>query len=181
MKKRNFNNKRRVRVNKYINAANVRLIGADGKMAGVKSTLEAIGIAKDAGLDLVEISPQADPPVCKIMDFSKYLYDKGKQKRDNKKKQRVGMLKEIRMHPRIAEHDLNTKIKHVEKFLKGQNKVRVTMVFHGRENQHRDLGMEMLENIKDSLSEVGIVDGKTNYIGNRISMIFTPIKTTKKA
>ena len=174
MKNRNFTHNKRTRVNKYINAANVRLIGADGAMVGVKSNFEALTLAKEAGLDLVEISPQTDPPVCKIMDFSKYLYDKGKQKRDNKKKQRVGMLKEIRMHPRIAEHDLNTKIKHVEKFLKAQNKVRVTVVFHGRENQHRDLGMEILENVKETLSEVGTVDGKTNYVGNRISLIFTP-------
>ncbi len=174
MKNRNFTQNKRTRVNKYINAANVRLVGADGAMIGVKSNFEALNLAKEAGLDLVEISPQADPPVCKIMDFSKYLYDKGKQKRDNKKKQKVGMLKEIRMHPRIAEHDLNTKVKHVEKFLKAQNKVRVTVVFHGRENQHRDLGMEILENVKESLSEVGTVDGKTNYVGNRISLIFTP-------
>ncbi len=173
MKNRNFTQNKRTRVNKYINAANVRLVGADGAMIGVKSNFEALNLAKEAGLDLVEISPQADPPVCKIMDFSKYLYDKGKQKRDNKKKQKVGMLKEIRMHPRIAEHDLNTKVKHVEKFLKAQNKVRVTVVFHGRENQHRDLGMEILENVKESLSEVGTVDGKTNYVGNRISLIFT--------
>jgi len=174
LKNRNFTQNKRTRVNKYINAANVRLVGADGAMIGVKSNFEALNLAKEAGLDLVEISPQADPPVCKIMDFSKYLYDKGKQKRDNKKKQKVGMLKEIRMHPRIAEHDLNTKVKHVEKFLKAQNKVRVTVVFHGRENQHRDLGMEILENVKESLSEVGTVDGKTNYVGNRISLIFTP-------
>ncbi len=174
MKNRNFSNKKRIRVNKFINAANVRLIGADGGMAGVKSNYEALNLAKESGLDLVEISPQADPPVCKIMDFSKYLYEKGKQKRDNKKKQRVGILKEIRMHPRIAEHDLNTKVKHVEKFLKNQNKVRVTVVFHGRENQHRDLGMDILESIKESLSEVGVVDGKTNYVGNRISLIFSP-------
>ena len=174
MKNRNFTHKKRTRVNKYINAVNVRLIGADGAMIGVKSNYDALAIAKESGLDLVEISPQADPPVCKIMDFSKYLYDKGKQKRDNKKKQRVGMLKEIRMHPRIAEHDLNTKVKHVEKFLKAQNKVRVTVIFHGRENQHRDLGLEILENIKESLIEVGTVDGKTNYVGNRISLIFTP-------
>ena len=174
MKNRNFTQNKRTRVNKYINAANVRLVGADGAMIGVKSNFEALNLAKEAGMDLVEISPQADPPVCKIMDFSKYLYDKGKQKRDNKKKQKVGMLKEIRMHPRIAEHDLNTKVKHVEKFLKAQNKVRVTVVFHGREDQHRDLGMEILENVKESLSEVGTVDGKTNYVGNRISLIFTP-------
>jgi len=174
LKNRTFTHSKKVRVNKYINAANVRLIGADGEMIGVKSTYDAIALAKEAGLDLVEISPQADPPVCKIMDFSKFLYDKGKQKRDNKKKQKGGILKEIRMHPGIAEHDLNTKVKHVEKFLKSQNKVRVTVVFHGRENQHRDLGMDILENIKESLSEVGVVDGKTNYVGNRISLIFTP-------
>ncbi len=174
MKNRNFTTNKRTRVNKYINASSVRLIGADGEMIGVKSNFDALALAKESGLDLVEISPQADPPVCKIMDFSKFLYDKGKQKRDNKKKQRVGILKEIRMHPRIAEHDLNTKVKHVEKFLKAQNKVRVTVVFHGRENQHRDLGMDILENIKESLSEVGVVDGKTNYVGNRISLIFTP-------
>ena len=174
MKNRKFTRTKRVRTNKYISSATIRLIDAEGKMLGVKSNYDAQALAKSAGLDLVEISPQADPPVCKIMDFSKYLYDKGKQKRDNKKKQKVGILKEIRVQPRIAAHDLNTKVKHVERFLKEQNKVRVTVIFHGRENQHRDLGIGILNSVKESLLEVGTVDGKPNYVGNRISLTFSP-------
>lgn len=168
-------NDKRIRINKWINAPQVRLIGSDGAMLGVKSTFEAATMARAAGLDLVEISPQANPPVCKIMDFSKYLYEKDKQDRENRKKQKAGVLKEIRMNPRIASHDLQTKIKHIEEFLKEQNKVRVTVIFHGRENQHRDLGEQILNSVRDTLAPFGTVEGRPQLLGNRMSIMLTPV------
>ena len=169
-----YDNKR-VRINRFINVAQVRLIATDGTMIGVKPILEAQNMARSADLDLVEIAPMANPPVCKIMDFSKYLYELDKQTRENRKKQKAGVMKEIRFNPRIAKHDLETKIRHIETFLKGQNKVRVTVVFHGRENQHRNLGEAILINVKNTLAAVGVVEGRTQMMGNRMSIMLTPI------
>lgn len=170
-----YHDNKRIRINRYINVAQVRLIANDGTMVGVKPILEAQNMARSAGLDLVEIAPMANPPVCKIMDFSKYLYELDKQARENRKKQKAGVLKEIRFNPRIAKHDLETKIRHIEGFLKEQNKVRVTVVFHGRENQHRNLGEEILMNVKNTLAPVGVVEGRTQMMGNRMSIMLTPV------
>ena len=166
---------KRIRINRYINVAQVRLIAADGTMLGIKPILEAQNMARSSGLDLVEIAPMANPPVCKIMDFSKHLYELDKQARENRKKQKAGVLKEIRLNPRIAKHDLETKIRHIETFLKGQNKVRVTVVFHGRENQHRNLGEEILMNVKNTLASSGVVEGRAQMMGNRMSIMLAPI------
>jgi len=173
-----YHDNKRVRINRFINVAQVRLIATDGTMIGVKPILEAQNMARSAGMDLVEIAPMANPPVCKIMDFSKYLYELDKQARENRKKQKAGVLKEIRFNPRIATHDLETKIKHIEEFLKEQNKVRVTVVFHGRENQHRNLGEEILMKVKNTLLPVGTVEGRTQMMGNRMSIMLTPIAPT---
>lgn len=175
-----YHDNKRVRINRFINVAQVRLITSDGTMIGIKPTLEAQNMARAAGLDLVEIAPMANPPVCKIMDFSKYLYELDKQSRENRKKQKAGVLKEIRFNPRIAKHDLETKIKHIEEFLKEQNKVRVTVVFHGRENQHRNLGEAILINVKNMLAEVGVVEGRTQMMGNRMSIMLSPIQLAVK-
>jgi translation initiation factor IF-3 len=144
-------------------------------MLGIKPLIEAQNMARGAGLDLVEISPQAAPPVCKVMDFSKFLYEKEKQDRENRKKQKAGVLKEIRLNPRIASNDLQTKIKHIETFLKEHNKVRVTVVFRGRENQHRNLGEEILNAVRDHLSTVGAPEGRPQMMGNRMSIMLAPV------
>ncbi len=175
-----YHDNRRIRINRFINVAQVRLISNDGTMVGVKPILEAQTLARTAGLDLVEIAPMANPPVCKIMDFSKYLYELDKQSRENRKKQKAGVLKEIRFNPRIAKHDLDTKIRHIEEFLKEQNKVRVTVVFHGRENQHRNLGEEILMHVKKTLEGVGVVEGRTQMMGNRMSIMLSPIALVVK-
>jgi len=143
-------------------------------MVGIRPIHEAGNMARAAGLDLVEISPTANPPVCKIMDFSKYLYEKDKQERENRKKQKAGVLKEIRLNPRIASNDLNTKIRHAEEFLKEQNKVRITVVFRGRENQHRNLGEQILTSVKETLSDVGVAEGRPQLMGNRMSIMLSP-------
>jgi len=174
-------NDKRIRVNRNVTAPQVRLIDMHGTMLGIKPLIEAVTMAKGAGLDLVEISPDANPPVCKVMDFSKFLYEKEKQDRENRKKQKAGVLKEIRLNPRIATHDLQTKVKHIETFLKEHNKVRVTVVFRGRENQHRNLGEEILMSIKDNLANVGIVEGKPQLMGNRMSIMLAPAHVTKQS
>ncbi len=173
-------NDKRVRINRYITAPQVRLIDMHGTMLGIKPLIEAQNMARVAGLDLVEISPQAQPPVCKVMDFNKFLYEKEKQDRENRKKQKAGQLKEIRLNPRIASHDLQTKVKHIEEFLKEHNKVRVTVVFRGRENQHRNLGEEILMSIKDNLSGVGIIEGRPQLMGNRMSIMLSPTHAAKQ-
>ncbi len=173
-------NDKRVRINRYITAPQVRLIDMHGTMLGIKPLIEAQNMARGAGLDLVEISPQAQPPVCKVMDFNKFLYEKEKQDRENRKKQKAGQLKEIRLNPRIASHDLQTKVKHIEEFLKEHNKVRVTVVFRGRENQHRNLGEEILMSIKDNLSGVGVIEGRPQLMGNRMSIMLAPTHATKQ-
>lgn len=174
-----YHNDKRIRVNRNVTAPQVRLIDMHGTMLGIKPLAEAVAMAKGANLDLVEISPDANPPVCKVMDFSKFLYEKEKQERDNRKKQKAGQLKEIRLNPRIATHDLQTKVKHIEEFLKEHNKVRVTVVFRGRENQHRNLGEEILMSIKDNLSGVGIIEGRPQLMGNRMSIMLAPAQATK--
>lgn len=176
-----YHNDKRIRVNRNVTAPQVRLIDMHGTMLGVKPLIEAVNMAKGAGLDLVEISPDAVPPVCKVMDFSKFLYDKEKQDRDNRKKQKAGVLKEIRLNPRIAAHDLQTKVRHAEEFLKEHNKVRITVVFRGRENQHRNLGEEILLSIRDNLAGVGIVEGKPQMMGNRMSIMMAPVAAKQSA
>lgn len=172
---------KRIRINRWINVSQVRLVDSDGTMLGVKPIQEAMQMARNAGLDLVEIAPQAAPPVCKIMDFSKYLYEKEKQERENRKKQKVGMLKEIRFNPRIAQHDLDTKIKHIAEFLQDQDKVRVTVVFKGRENQHRDLGEKILQDVVAKLAEFGNQEGRFSLAGNRMSVMLSPKPLPKSA
>ena len=176
-----YHHDKRIRVNRNVTAPQVRLIDMHGTMLGIKPLAEAVAMARGANLDLVEISPDANPPVCKVMDFSKFLYEKEKQDRENRKKQKAGVLKEIRLNPRIATHDLQTKVKHIEEFLKEHNKVRVTVVFRGRENQHRNLGEEILMSIKDNLSNVGIIEGKPQLMGNRMSIMLAPSHATKAA
>lgn len=172
---------KRVRVNRNITSPQVRLIDMHGTMLGIKPLIEAVTMAKGANLDLVEISPLANPPVCKVMDFSKFLYEKEKQDRENRKKQKAGVLKEIRLNPRIASHDLQTKVKHIETFLKDHNKVRVTVVFRGRENQHRNLGEEILISIRDNLAGIGVPEGKPQMMGNRMSIMLAPAAAKQHA
>ena len=152
----------------------VRLIDSDGTMVGIKQISEALGIARTRGLDLIEIAPQAKPPVCKILDYNKYCYTQEKQQREARKKQKAGMLKEIRLKPRIAAHDLDTKIKHVEEFLQKHDKVRVTVIFRGRENQHKDIGRGLLSSILERLASLAAAEGNIQTMGNRMSMTLIP-------
>lgn len=166
-----------VRKNEYIRVPEVRLVDSDGAMLGIKPIQEALDLAKERQLELVEISPTAKPPVCKILDYSKYLYEQNKKKKETKKKQKANVLKEVRLKSRIASHDLETKIRHAEEFLRKEEKVKITVVFFGRENKHKDLGRDMLTKIKERLSSVSTSEDRIQALGNRISLTFSPKKT----
>ncbi len=170
----NRSSKDLLRKNEHIRAQQVRLVDTDGKMIGIVSLQEALYKAREKELDLVEISPTAQPPVCKILDYSKYIYEQGKKEKDAKKKQKAVSLKEIRMKSRSAPHDLEVKVKQIEGFLKKKDMVRVSIVFYGRENQHKDIGLTMLDDMKTRLAPVGDVDGTIQSQGNRISITFVP-------
>jgi len=136
----------------------VRLIDENGKQVGIISSTEALKIAEEHGLDLVEIAPQADPPVCKIMDFGKYKYQQQMRDRQSKKKQHVIKLKELRFRPRIGEHDLIMKINRARKFLNDGCKVKITLMFRGRELAHKEDGFNLIERVIKELSDVSVID-----------------------
>jgi len=170
----NKSSKDLLRKNEQIRVPEVRLINSDGAMLGVTNIREAIAKAREQELDLVEISPTAQPPVCKILDYSKYLYEQGKKNRDAKKKQKAAVLKEIRLKSRIASHDLDVKVKQIEGFLRKKDLVRVSVMFYGRENQHKDIGFTMLNEMKTKLAEVGDIEGTIQTQGNRVTVTFVP-------
>jgi len=174
-----FDNRRTYKQDLYcrnhnIRAAEVRVIDSDGTMIGVKPISVAVALAKEQELDLVEISPNAQPPVCKILDYNKYVYEQGKKAAEAKKKQAKVTLKELRIKSRIAPHDLEVKVRQIEEFLRKKNQVRFVVVFHGRENQHKDLGIEILNSTAERLEELASVDGGLQQLGNRMSMTFVP-------
>ena len=133
-------------------------------------------MARSKGMDLIEIAAQASPPVCKILDFSKFKYEQEKKLKEARKKQKSGMLKEIRMRPSIGAHDLDVKLRHVEEFLKEHDKVRITVVFRGRENQHKDIGFKVLMDIQAKLAPLAAVEGRPTTEGNRMSIMLIPKK-----
>ena len=157
-----------------IRAEEVRVIDNDGSMIGIMPTHKAIALAKEQELDLVEISPNAQPPVCKILDYNKYVFEQSKKEKDAKKKQSKVTLKELRIKSRIAPHDLDVKLRQIEGFLKRKDQVRLVVVFHGRENQHKELGEQMLNDAAKRLEPLATVDGGLQQLGNRMSMTFVP-------
>jgi len=171
------------RINNQIRIPEVRLIDDKGEQRGVVPIQEALTIAADAGLDLVEVSPNANPPVCKILDFGKYKYEQEKKMREAKKNQTQIKLKEIRMQPKIEKHDLQFKTKHVIEFLSEGNKVKVTIRFRGRELAHTELGRVVLDKVLVLLDENEIgyaLDRNPVMEGRFMSMIVSPAKNTKK-
>lgn len=168
---------RRLRINHQIRVPQVRLIDEDGTQVGITPINEALALAQTRGKDLVEIAPQSSPPVCKIVNFSKFRYEQEKKEREARKKQKTGQLKEVRVRPRIGEHDLEIKLKHAREFLLENNKVQITVMFMGREMQHRDLGMALINKIKLSLSDVADVEHNASMFGNRLFLNLMPKKT----
>ena len=164
------NNNKGQRVNEMIRVREIRLIDDEGNQMGIVSTMEALRMAKDKGLDLVEVSPNANPPVCKILDFGKYRFEQEKKLRDSKKNQKVLKLKEIRMQPKIGAGDLDTKAKHVQEFLDDGAKVKVTIRFRGRELAHTDLGYGVLQEVLKRLTSEYVVEKSPAMDGKTMSM-----------
>jgi len=160
-----------VRVNEKIRVDKVRLIGPEGDQFGVVETQEALKRAVEYGLDLVEVSPQAVPPVCRIMNFSKFKYDQEKKEKAARKRQRVIHVKEIRLKPKIGEHDYQTKLHHVQRFLKRGDRIKVTLVFRGREMAHQELGRAILDRFAKDISDIGEIEKGPLSEGRSLVMI----------
>jgi translation initiation factor IF-3 len=163
-----------LRINDEIRVREVRLIDTEGKQMGIVSLAEALNMAQEAGSDLVEIAPQAVPPVCKILDYGKYRFELEKKGRESKKKQKLIKLKEIRMQPKIEEHDLQFKSKHVKEFLEEGNKVKVTVRFRGRELAHTERGKIVLEKVLALLDEAFVLEKEPTMEGRFMSMVIGP-------
>lgn len=152
----------------------VRLIGSDGDNVGLVSIEEALERAKDDGLDLVEISPNADPPVCKILDFGKYKYEAAKKANEARKKQKTIDVKEIKMRPNIDAHDYDVKMRSIKKFLGEGDKVKVTMRFRGREMAHQELGLAVLDRVREQFDEDAKVEAMPRLEGRQMIMVMAP-------
>jgi translation initiation factor IF-3 len=167
---------KRNRVNKEINVPDVRLIGADGNQVGVVSTREALEMAVEAGLDLVEIVPTSDPPVCRLMDFGRFLFDQKKKKNEAKKKQKQVQIKEVKFRPGTDEGDYQVKLRSLTRFLNDGDKAKVTMRFRGREHAHRELGLDLLKRIETDLAPISAVEQQPQMEGRQMVMVLGPKK-----
>jgi translation initiation factor IF-3 len=161
-------------VNHKIRAPRVRCIDAAGNMAGVLDLHAALELAQQQGLDLVEISPNADPPVCRLMDYGKYKYELGRKERLARKHHRAVDLKEIKFHANVADHDYQTTVNHIREFLRRGHKVKASLYFRGRENAHREIGFEVIARMLKACEDVSVVDMPPKLIGNSILTIIGP-------
>lgn len=162
------------RVNREITSASIRLVDQNGNMVGVVSASEGIAMAEKAGLDLVEISPTASPPVCKILDYGKYRYEIQKKAHEAKKKQKVVVIKEIKLRPMIDKHDLEIKMRNTLSFLEEGDKVRITLRFRGREMDHSEIGMKVISQVQASLADHAKIEQAPRIEGKQISMLVGP-------
>tara|TARA_B100001093_G_scaffold434686_1_gene432264 strand:+ start:225 stop:746 length:522 start_codon:yes stop_codon:yes gene_type:complete len=162
------------KANEQIDAAEVRLIDAEGGQVGVVGISEAISMAVDSGLDLVEVSPNVSPPVCKILDLGKYKYEAQKKKSEARKKQKIIELKEIKFRPNIEQHDYDVKMRAMRRFLDEGDKVKVTLRFRGREMVHQHLGMNVLKRVRDEMDEAAKVEQMPQLEGRQMTMILVP-------
>ncbi|MFC1822279.1 translation initiation factor IF-3 [Thermodesulfobacteriota bacterium] len=161
-------------MNKRIRASSVRLISADGTQLGIVAFEDALRAATEEGLDLVEVAPNSDPPVCRIMDYGKFKYEASKKGQSGRKKGKSVQVKEIKMRPHTEEHDLGFKIKNLKKFLDKKNRVKVSVIFRGREMAHIDSGFEILKRVADDVIEEGTVEQPPTREGWRLTMVIVP-------
>lgn len=168
-----------VRINERIRVREIRVIDDEGEMIGVMSPQEALRIARERGLDLVEVAPQAQPPVCRIIDFGKYQYEQKKRAHEAKKKQVVIEVKEIKFRPATDDHDYNFKMKHAKEILHDGNKVKATVRFRGREITHKELGMQLLQRLEQDLADSGLVEVRPRVEGMQMTAIFAPKRADK--
>jgi len=167
-------NTKRVRVNRQIRISPLRVIGADGSQLGILDVETALGMAQELGLDLVEVAATARPPVVRIMDYGKFKFEQAKQARVAKKKQHVIQLKEVKYRPGIEEHDFETKTRHARRFLEDGNKVKVTMMFRGRQIAHPELGRVVVDRVSTELADIAKVESDAKMEGKSMTMILTP-------
>ena len=162
------------RINEEIGVMRVRLVDERGNMVGIVPRTEALTMAADAGLDLVEIAPNADPPVCKILDFGKFKYEEQKKKNEARKKQKIIEVKEIKLRPSIDDHDYEVKMRSMNKFIEEGDKVKVTMRFRGRERAHQELGMNVLMRVREDLDGIAKVEQMPRMEGRQMTMVVAP-------
>ncbi len=163
-----------LRVNRQINAREVRLINPEGEQIGIMPLQKALKEAENRELDLVEVAPQADPPVCRIMDYGKYKYEQAKKEQEAKKNQNVMNVKEVQMGVKIEDHDFNVKLKQARRFLNDKDKVKVRIKFRGREMMHKHLGYDLCERLKEETSDLGTVESGPNMEGRNMMMFIAP-------
>ena len=162
------------RVNTEIDARTIRLIDADGEMVGVVTLREGLEMAAEVGLDLVEVSPNAEPPVCKILDFGKFKYEAQKKKNEARKKQKVIEVKEVKLRPNIDDNDYDVKMRAMRKFITEGDKVKITLRFRGREMAHQHLGMQLLDRVREQLDDLAKVESLPRMEGRQMVMIVAP-------
>jgi translation initiation factor IF-3 len=166
--------KQRVRINEQIKVPEVRLIGPDGQQVGIMPIREALTLAAEAHLDLVEVAPQAAPPVCRIMDYGKFKYQQSKKLQEARRRATTIQVKEIKVRPKIEEHDMAFKMRNAKRFLGEHDKVKISVIFRGREIAHTDRGYRLLAQITETLAEVGVVEQPPKLEGRNLSMIVSP-------
>ncbi len=167
----------RVRINDQIRISPVRLIDHEGEQVGIVSIEEARERAADVGLDLVEVAPEARPPVCKLMDYGKFRYEAQRKAREARKKQHVTQLKEVKMRPGIEDHDYDFKTRHARRFIEEGNKVKLTMMFRGRQMSHPELGLEVLKRVITDLADIAKVEANPSMEGRSMTMVLAPLVT----
>jgi translation initiation factor IF-3 len=172
---------KRLRVNKEIRAPKVRVISQTGEQIGVLALYEALARAEQEGLDLVEISPAASPPVCKIINYGKFRYDQTKREKESKKSQHQVKIKEIKIKPNIDDHDLHTKARHAREFIVKGNKVKVTCVFRGREMAHPEIGHKLVDKFCDDLADVATAESPAKMFGKMLMVVLAPGARKKEA
>ncbi|UCD87545.1 MAG: translation initiation factor IF-3 [Desulfobacterales bacterium] len=165
---------KRINVNRRIRAKEVRLIDPDGKQLGVVPLMEALETAESHGLDLVEVAPNVSPPVCRIMDYGRYKYQQSKKLQEAKKRQSIFQVKEIKLRPRTGEHDFQVKMRHVKRFLNHRDKVKVTVIFRGREMAHTNLGVALLQRVVEDTAEFAVVEQEARREGRIMVMVLAP-------
>ena len=168
-----------MRINEEIHIREVRVTSAEGEQLGIMLTRDALRMAEEQHLDLVEVAPKAKPPVCRIMDFGKFRYEQQKREKEAKKKQKIVTIKEVKLRPNIEQHDFNVKLKNALRFLEEGNKVKVTIMFRGRELSHPELGREVLDRVSEQLKELVSIERDAKLEGKNMTMILAPKAQTK--
>jgi len=170
---------KQLRVNERIRAREVRLVGEKGEQLGIMPLSQALETARKHNLDLVEVAATATPPVCRLLDYGKYKYEQAKKEREARKSQRIALLREVRLRPKIGDHDFEAKARTAGKLLDGGDKVKVTILFRGREITHPEIGLKLLQRMVESLSEVATLERPPLMDGKRMNLILTPAVTQK--